>query len=89
MNCNDNTTQNQCGTFEEPSNPDQGLSFPYRVKLDCSAPDLPAPACDEEFTTDYDPDNPTNPFKIIASLYDSLCNLVLDENSESIVTPLI
>ena len=85
---NNSTTRNQCGDFEEPSNPDNGSVAPYRVKQSCGAPDLPEPACDEEFTTEYDPDNVDSPFKIIADLYDQACNLVLDQNSAAIITPL-
>lgn len=58
------------------------------MKENCEAPNLPEPACDEEFTTEYDPDNVESPFTIIANLYDQACELILDQNSAVIITPL-
>jgi len=82
-----NTPRSVCGSFEEPTNPDQGRCAPYRVKLDCEAPVLPVPVCeDDSYVTIYQPENITHPFAVAARLFDENCELVTDENGDSIVT---
>lgn len=86
--CNDGSGHNQCGDFPAPQNPDDGRCNIYPVHGTCEAPPLPVPACDKEYTTDYDPDNVLSPFKIFGQLFDQSCNQILDQNSLSITTPI-
>ncbi len=44
-------TDDVCGEFETPANPDQGQDYPKRLKKDCEAPTIPALS-----TINYDPD---------------------------------
>lgn len=85
----ESTTRNQCGEFSTPSNPDAGAVGPYRQKLDCSAPSLPTPVCDDdEYTTDYDPDDPLRPFRIVSRLFSGSCEVITDGSGTPIMTTL-
>lgn len=85
----ENETRSQCGTFAEPSNRDAGQCSPYRLRMDCEAPALPVITCDDdEYTTDYDPDNVESPFKIFCRLFDQACDLITDQDDDPITTYL-
>ncbi len=76
-----------CGAFPVPTVPDQGQCVPYREKRDCEAPVLPPIECDDdEYTTVFQPENESNPFKVSARLFDQDCEPILDENDEPILT---
>lgn len=88
-NCNSNgrnATHHICGEFEEPNNPDDGCCFPYRVKQNCEAPDIPEPECGDEIEVEHDPDDVLTPFKVWSTLYDQNCSAILDENDSAIRT---
>lgn len=86
---NESTTRNQCGTFEEPSNPDAGAVGPYRVKENCEAPTLPVPVCDDdEYSTEYDPDDALKPFRIVARIFDGNCEVITDGSGDPIMSTL-
>ncbi len=84
-----NETRQQCGQFEEPSNPDAGGCWPYRVKLSCEAPEIPVPVCeDDEYSTEYTPDDPLAPFRIIARIFDGDCEVLIDGDNAAIMSTL-
>lgn len=86
--CQNPSSLRVCGTFPEPTVPDQGDCHPYRLKKDCEAPTLPVPACDDtEATIEYDPDA-TPPFRVLTRLFDSNCEVVTDSEGEPILTYL-
>ncbi len=83
--CGNQSTQEVCGDFEEPTVPDIGRCHPYREKRGCGAPELPANVCnDTEAYAEYDPDR-TPPFVIISTLFDEDCDPILDENGARIM----
>ena len=86
--CQDNH-HNQCGKFEKPSNPDDGLAWPYRQKMSCEAPALPEPECGDEYETEYNPDDPTSPFTIFSTLFDENCSAILDNFDSPILTAIV
>jgi hypothetical protein len=81
------STRAVCGDFEEPEVPDEGRCGPRRVKISCEAPVLPVAQCeDEEYLVIYQPENVDNPFAVSARLFDEDCELVLDEEGNTITT---
>lgn len=85
-----NSVEGVCGDFTEPTTPDQGQCAPRRVKRSCEAPDLPVSQCeDDEYTTEYTPENPDSPFTITARLFDEDCELITDESGDPIITTLV
>lgn len=82
------STKKVCGDFEEPENPDLGQCAPYREKRTCDAPVLPVSECeDDEYTVVFTP-TLVPPFRIIARLFDSNCELILDSNNQPIWTTI-
>jgi hypothetical protein len=78
-----------CGTFEDPVIPDLGQCASLAVKRDCeNPPEKSIPPCgDESFTIEHTPDLVPQ-FRIIATVYDTDCEPILDENDEPITGPL-
>jgi|SRR6478736_7246181 len=82
-----NAPQSVCGSFEEPTVPDEGQCSPYRVKLYGEAPVLPTAQCgDTEYITIYQPEVVERPFVVSARLFDDDCGLVLDNSGLAIGT---
>lgn len=82
-----NAPQSVCGSFPEPTVPDEGRCAPYRVKIDCEAPVLPVPQCsDDEYTTIYQPEVIDHPFAVLARLFDENCQPINDESAVNITT---
>lgn len=85
--CPNQTTNQVCGQFSEPVNPDLGVCSPTKVKTDCEAPVLPTPQCGETFVTVYDPDA-TPKFKVTAQVFDQNCLPILDRDGLPIFTTI-
>lgn len=86
-----NFPQSICGSFELPDDAveDQGHCSSRRVKITCEAPTLPVAQCeDETYEVIYQPENVTNPFAILATLFDNCCLPITDEDGEPITTIL-
>lgn len=74
-----------CGTFADPTTPDQGQCFPYKSSQTCDAPTLPVASCsDDQYTTTYDP--LTQSFTVTARMFDQNCQPILDQNGATITT---
>lgn len=83
------STQEVCGDFTDPVNPDLGKCEPYREKRDCEKPALPVIECaDDTYTTEYDPDGPPF-FRVIGKLFDSNCLPILDSTGANILTVIV
>lgn len=78
-----------CGTFEEPVIEDLGQCNPLKLTKDCGdPPEKSVPPCDDEnFTIEHTPDLIPQ-FRVIATVYDTECNPILDENDEPITGPI-
>lgn len=76
-----------CSDFTDDET-DLGCCSPLPVRITCDAPVLPAQQCpDEETEMEYDPE--TESFTLYAQLMDQNCEPILDQNSLSILTPII
>ncbi len=77
-----------CGDFNNTTpTPDLGRCFPYRVKRDCGAPDLPVIECnDDTYVVVAQPGNVLYPFIVISTLFDELCDIILDSAGNPILT---
>jgi len=76
-----------CGQFTEPTNPDQGQTWPVPVKLTCERPDLPTTECaDDQYVTTYDPS--TGSFTISSRLFDQNCGVIQDQSGAPILTTI-
>lgn len=75
-----------CGGFQDPDHEDESRCAPPATKRDCERPAQPQAECGEHnFTVEYHPGE-TPPFTITSILYDSLCDVILDEDGNSITT---
>jgi hypothetical protein len=79
------STNEVCGSFTEPVNPDMGRCSSYRVKTTCEVAPLPVIQCaDDQYTTSFDV--ATQKFSVSARLFDESCNLITDEDGAAITT---
>lgn len=64
---------------DEPDVTDLGCCAPLPIRIDCEAPVLPTPECDEAApVVVYD--EATETFTVLTTLYDSECSALLDSN---------
>jgi hypothetical protein len=78
-------TDEVCGSFSEPVNPDMGQCQPYRLKTSCEVAALPTIQCaDDQYTTAFD--SLTQKFYVTARLFDQNCAMITDEGGNSILT---
>lgn len=76
-----------CGPpFEKPTNPDQGHCFPYRTKIDCEAPVIPTPQCNNTDAYPVYTPGETPPFYVVATLFDQNCLPITDQDDAPILT---
>lgn len=84
------STKCVCGTWTIPEDPDEGQCVPYREKRTCDAPVLPVIQCeDDEYTTEFQPENEDNPFKVSARLFDENCEPITDQLGNDILTYVV
>lgn len=90
-------TASVCGEFVTPTRPDLGQCYPRRLKRDCltsedvevrqmEAAEEVSGCEDPELTTESTP-TLTPPYRIIASVFDTECEPILDENDEPVTGP--
>lgn len=78
--CGNATTQEVCGDFPTPANPDLGnCCGGYREKRSCEAPTIPPNPCNDtlayaEYNANADPR-----FVIVSRIFDQNCNPILDQ----------
>lgn len=88
VNCNLASITCVCGTFEEPTVPDEGRGYPHRQKITCEAPTLPTAPCGEtDYTTVFSPE--LQIFAVISKLYDENCDLITDQDGEPITLVIL
>lgn len=81
------STSAVCGEFTDPTNPDQGQTFPLPVKLTCERPDAPVIECDDDqYVTTFDPS--TGGFVVSARLFDQNCLPITDQSGQTILTTI-
>lgn len=79
------STQDVCGDFEVPVNPDLGQCTPLRVVVPCDRPTLPASPCNEEdIEIRYNPDE-SPAFTILGGILSADCLNILDQNSVNVL----
>lgn len=90
MSCNSpfQSTDCMCGTFTEPTNPDLGQCAPLRVKIDCEQPVVPEYPCDDPNVTIVSDPDKVPPFRMIATVFDTNCEPILDTLNNPITGPL-
>ena len=71
---------------DEPTdNTDLGCCAPYPIRKSCDAPELPVPECDEQ-PAELTYDEETEEFVATTRMYDSDCGLLLDSDSEPLLS---
>jgi len=79
-----------CGTFADPTTPDEGTCHPLKVLIDGSAPTLPTTPCPGEvYTTISQPGDADGPFAVSAGLFDESCLPITDESGQQITLILV
>lgn len=64
---------------------DTGCCTPLPVRIECGAPVLPTPDCDEQDPiVEYDPD--TEEFTVLSTMYDQNCSALTDSTGSPLLS---